>query len=105
MKNDDEIRLLKELANILERQIEFIRHDDLEESEKLVGYSEQVAIRITAAGLLERPEYDGWRKRLAALYKNLELMLSTQKEAVTGQIRSINKGRKTLTRYRDSIGK
>ena len=103
MKKDDEVRLLEALANILERQIEFTRHDDLEESEKLVGYSEQIAVKIIAAGLLERPEYDGWRKRLAGLYKNLELMFSTQKDAVAGQIRSINKGRKTLAMYRNSI--
>jgi hypothetical protein len=103
MKKDDETRLLEALAGILERQIEFTRHDDLEESEKLVSCSEQLAMKITAAGLLERPEYDDWRKRLAELYRNLELMLSTQKEAAAGQLKAINKGRRTLAMYRDSI--
>jgi hypothetical protein len=103
MKQDDEIQLLEALAGILEKQIEFTRQGDLEESEKLIGYSEQVALKITAAGLLERPGYGDWRERLTELYRNLELMLSTQKDAVAGQLRVINKGRKTLAMYRDSI--
>ena len=42
-------------------------------------------------------------RRLAELYRELQLMLSTQKDAVAGQIRLINKGRKTLTMYRGSV--
>jgi hypothetical protein len=103
MKKDDEIRLLKKLANILERQIELVRHDDIADMDELVGHSEQLAMKITAAGLLDMPQYDGWRERIAGLYRELQLMLSTQKEAVAGQLRSINKGRKTLAMYRSSI--
>jgi hypothetical protein len=103
MKKDDEIRLLEELAKILEKQIDFYRHDDFEESEKLVGQSEHLAANITDCGLLDRPEYNSWRERLTRLYRDLELMLSTQKDAVSGQIKSINKGRKTLAMYRDGI--
>jgi hypothetical protein len=103
VRKDDEIGLLEYLANTLERQIELTRHGDFEESEKLVGYSEQLAVKITAAGLLERPEYDGWRKRLTVLYKNLELVLSTQKDAVAGQLKSIHMGKKTLAAYRGNF--
>jgi hypothetical protein len=103
MKNDDEIQLLEELANILERQIELTRHDCFEESEKLIGQSEQLAVNITAAGLLDKPQYNGWRKRLTGLYKDMELVLSTQKRAVAQQLSVIDKGKKTLAVYRDNI--
>jgi len=103
MKQNDEIELLKELANILERQIELVRHDDVAGLEKLIGHSGQLAGKIAAAGLLDRPQYDGWRDRLAGLYGELQLMLSTRKDAVAGQLKAINKGRKTLAMYRCSF--
>ena len=103
MKQNDGIRLLNELAGVLEKQIEFVRHDDIAGVDELVGRGEQLAMKITAAGLLDMPQYDGWRDRLAGLYKDLQLMLSTQKDAVSGQLRSINKGKKTLAMYRGGI--
>jgi hypothetical protein len=103
MKKNDEIQLLEELANVLERQIEFTRQDDLEELEKLIGQSEQLAVKITAAGLLDQPKYDWWRKHLTGLYKNMELVLSTQKRAVAQHLNVIDKGKKTLAVYRDSV--
>jgi hypothetical protein len=103
MKNEQEIRLLEELANILAKQIELARHGQIEELEKLVCNNEQVAIKIMTARLLERPEHDGWRKRLTGLYKDLELMLSAQKDAVAGQLKSIHLGKKTLTAYRSNL--
>jgi hypothetical protein len=103
MKQDDGIQLLNELAGILERQIELVRHDDVAGLEEQVGHGGQLARKIVAAGLLDRPQYDGWRDRLAGLYGELQLMLSTQKDTVAGQIKLINRGRKMLAMYRDSI--
>ena len=102
MGQDDEVRLMQELAGILVKQIELVRRDDIAGVDELVGQGEQLAMKITAAGLLDRPQYDGWRERLAGLYEELQLMLSTRKDAVAGQIKLINKGRKTLAMYRGS---
>ena len=103
MKQNDGIQLLKELTNILERQIDLVRRDDVAGLEELVGNSGQLAEKIAATGLLDRPQYDGWRDRLAGLYRDLQLMLSTKKDAVAGQIKLINRGRKTLTMYRGCV--
>ncbi|MGA2677993.1 MAG: hypothetical protein ABSF37_01690 [Sedimentisphaerales bacterium] len=103
MKQEDEIQLLKELAGTLERQIELVRHDDVAGLEGQVGNGGQLARKIAAAGLLDRPAYDGWRERLAGLYRKLQLMLSTRKDAVAGQLKAVNKGRKTLAMYRSSV--
>jgi GAF domain-containing protein len=102
MKQEDEIQLLKELAGIVGSQIELVRHDSTAGLEEMVGHSGQLARKIAVAGLLDRPQYDGWRERLAGLYGELQLMLSTQKDAVAGQLKLINKGKKTLAMYRDS---
>ena len=103
MAQDEEIQLLKELANILERQIELVRHDDVAGLEELVGCSGQLARKVAAAGLLDKPQYDGWREHLAGLYGELQLMLSTRKGAVAGQLKAINRGRKTLAMYRGCV--
>ncbi len=103
MNQDDEIRLLKALADIVERQIELVRHDGAAGIEELVGQSGLLVSKIAAAGLLDRPQYDGWRDKLAGLYEELQLMLSTQKDAIAGQIKLINRGRKTLAMYRGSF--
>ena len=103
MKQEDEIQLLKELAGILERQIELVRHDDIAAMNGLVGHSKQLAMKITAANLIDRPEYDGMAGKLAELYRKLQLVLSTRKEAVAGQLKAVNKGRKTLAMYRSSV--
>jgi hypothetical protein len=103
MKKEDEIRLLEDLAAVLEKQIELTCHGYLEESENMIGQSEHIAVQITAAGLLDKPQYHGWRRRLTELYKDMELVLSTQKQAVTEQLSSIDKGKKTLAVYRGSI--
>lgn len=103
MKKDDEIRLLEELANILERHIELVRRDDVAGLEEQVGHGGHLVRKIAAAGLLDRPQYNGWRDRLAGLYRDLQLVLSTQKEAVAGQLRLLQNGRKTLAAYRNNI--
>jgi hypothetical protein len=103
MKKEDEIQLLNELVNVLERQLEFARHGEAGETENLIGCGEQLAFKITAAGLLERPEYDHWRNRLTELYKNLELVFSAQKQAVAEQMKSIQMSKKTLAAYSGSV--
>ncbi len=103
MKQEDEIKLLEELAAVLEKQIELVQHDDISNMDDLVAQSAQLTMKITDAGLLEMPQYDHWRERIAGLYSDLQLMLSTQKDSVTGQLRSLDKGRKTLAAYRSSI--
>jgi hypothetical protein len=103
MKKNDEVQLLEELANLLERQVELARHGDFAELERLAGQCEPLVARITAAGLLGRPEYVGLRERLGRLYRKLQLVLSAQKDATGEQLKLTHRHQRTLAVYRGNL--
>ena len=103
MKKDDEVRLLEELANILEKQVELARHGDFAGLERLAGQCEPLVARITAAGLLENPAYKAERERLAKFYRDIQMAISMQKDVTGEQLKSMRKHKKTLAVYRGSI--
>jgi hypothetical protein len=103
MSADDCLQLLKELVNLLERQIGLARRGSFGQLERLAGRCEPLVSKIAAAGLLERPEYKAQRERLVKLYHDLQLALSTQKDTVAEQLKSIRKGKRTLATYRGNI--
>jgi hypothetical protein len=103
MNEDDSPQLMKELVDLLERQVGLARRGNFAELHRLAGQCEPLVAKITAAGLLEKPEHKNQRERLAKLYQDLQLMLSTQKDAAAEQLKSVRKGKKTLAIYRGSI--
>ncbi len=103
MNTDNETQLPKALVNLLERQIEFARRGNIAKVQKLAVECEPLAAMIAKAGLLDRPEYDGMKKKLNELYIQLQLMLSTKKEEVSEQINMTNKHKRTLAVYRGSV--
>jgi hypothetical protein len=103
MKNDDETRLLEELANLLERQVELARHGDFAGLKRLAGQCEPLVVRITAAGLLENPAYRAERERLAEFYRYIQMAISMQKDATGEQLKLMRKHKKTLATYRDGV--
>lgn len=100
---DDGAQLLKELGNLLNRQIELARRGSFGQLERMVGRCEPLVAKIKAAGLFEKPGYEAQSRRLVKLYHELQLMLSTQKDAVAEQLKSIRKGKRTLSAYRGSV--
>ena len=103
MNEDDSPQLLKELVELLERQVGLARRGNFVELHRLAGQCEPLVAKITAAGLLEKPEHKDQRERLAKLYQDLQLMLSTQKDAAAEQLKSVRKGKKTLAIYRSNV--
>jgi hypothetical protein len=103
MKLEDEIQLLKELAGILERQIELARHGDFAGLERLAGQCEPLVARVTAAGLLENPAYKAERERLVKFYRDIQMAVSMQKDITGEQLKLMRKHKKTLAVYRSDI--
>jgi hypothetical protein len=103
MKKNDEVQLLEELANLLEKQVEFARHGDFAGLERLAGQCEPLVARITAAGLLDNPAYKAEREQLAKFYRDIQMAVSTQKDATGEQLKSMRKHKKTLATYRSNI--
>jgi hypothetical protein len=96
-------QLLVELENNLKKQLEFARRGGLASVEKLAGQCEALVEKIRSAGLIDKPEYKMQRQRIEKLYHDLLLLLSTQKDAVEEQLKSIHRGKKTLAAYRGGI--
>ncbi len=103
MSSDDAAQLLAELENLLKKQIELARRGSFSGLDKLADRSEQFIEKIKATGLLESPEYREQRERLADLYRDLQLLLSTQQNDVFEQLKSLRKGKRTLSVYRGNV--
>jgi hypothetical protein len=103
MSADDEIRLLGELASLLERQIELARRGGLAGLEQLAGQCEPLVAKITAAGLLEKPEFKEQQLRLEGLYRNLYLIVTTQKVAAEDELKRVHRGRRIVGNYRRNL--
>ena len=103
MNRDDEIQLLGQLGNLLERQIELARHGDFAGLEQLAGQCEPLVVRITAAGLLENPAYKAERERLVKFYRDIQMAISMQKDVTGEQLKSMRKHKKTLAIYRGNV--
>lgn len=102
MNTDGQARLLDDLQGLLEKQIETARRSDLRRVEALAGQADSIVARIVKTKAFERPEFDGRREHLTRLYKKLELILATGKDAVGKQLRQVGSGRRTLQAYRNS---
>jgi hypothetical protein len=103
MSSEQDVCLLAELQDLLEQQIASARRGSFSAVLRLAGQCEPLVAKIASAGLFEKPEHKAAKQRLAGLYRDLHLLLSTQQSAVAEQIKSVRKGRKTLSIYRDSI--
>jgi hypothetical protein len=102
MNTSDENLLLVELGNLLEKQIEIAHRGGATGLRHLAGQSETLVKKIAEAGLLEKPEHKAQRERLDKLYRDLQTLISTQKDDVGEQLKSIGRGKKTLAAYRNN---
>ncbi len=102
MNTDEQVRLLDDLQGLLEKQIETARRGNLRRVEALAGKADSIVARIVETKALESTDFDGRREHLTGLYKTLELILATGKEAVGKQLRQVGSGRRTLQAYRNS---
>ena len=103
MSSGQDEHLLTELQELLEQQIDSAHRGSFSTVLQLTEKCEPLVEQITASGLFEKPEHKDAKERLAGLYRDLHLLLSTQKNAVAEQIKSVQRGKKILSIYRDSI--
>lgn len=103
MNETDNAQLLTELENNLKQHLDSARRGNLASVEESAGQCQALVEKIRASGLMEKPEYKTQRQRIEKLYHNLLLLLSSQKDAVEEQLKSIHRGKKTLATYRSNI--
>ncbi len=103
MSSVEDARLLGELQELLEKQLSSARRGSFSVVLQLAGRCEPLVAKIAAAGLFEKPEHKAAKDRLTNLYKDLKSLLSSQQSAAAEQLKSVRKGKKTLSIYRNNI--
>jgi hypothetical protein len=91
------------LENILTRQLEKVRRYDLDGAMELAEEANDMAIGIGREKILDRPDYADERWRIKRLYKDLCLIIATEREEVSQKLKQIRKGIKALGVYGDNM--
>ena len=100
---DEQIHLLDELQNLLEKQIELARQGNINEIEVLSKQASSLVGKIARSGLVESSESKSQREQLRKLYQDLCLALTAQQAETSEELSRVRKGKKTIATYRDNI--
>ena len=95
-------QMVSYLENILSRQIEKLRHYDLDGAMALAEDANRLAAIIGGEGVLQKPEFKDESWRLERLYKDLNLIISAERQEVQDKLRQIRQGIKTLGIYKEN---
>ena len=100
---DEQIHLLDELQNLLEQQIGFARHGNVNEIEALSKQANSLVEKIARSGILESSEFKNQREQLRKSYQDLCLALTTQQAENAKELSQVRKGKKTIATYGGNI--
>jgi len=100
---DEQIHLLDELRNLLEKQIELARQGNINEIEVLSKQASSLVGEIARSGVLESSEFKSQREELRKLYQDLCLALTAQQAETAKELSRVRKGKKTIATYRGNI--
>ncbi len=100
---DEQIHLLDELQNLLEKQIELARQGNINEIEVLSKQASSLVGEIARSGVLESSEFKSQREQLRKLYHDLCLALTAQQAETAEELSRVRKGKKTIATYRGNI--
>lgn len=104
--SDEQIHLLSELQNLLEKQIELVHqgNSDGDQIGTLSRQADRLVEKIAQAGIFKQAELKHQREQLKKLYNDLCLAISAQKAEVADKLSRVRKVRNTIGTYRKSIG-
>ncbi len=100
---DEQIHLLDELQNLLEKQIKLARQGNINEIEVLSKQASSLVEEIARSEVLESSEFKSQREKLRKLYQDLCLALTAQQAETTEELSRVRKGKKTIATYRGNI--
>jgi hypothetical protein len=87
------------LETLLTRQIERIRKYDLDTALELGEEANKLAYELGKSDILKRPEYSDEKFRIQRLYKEIGLIISSERQEVADKLKQIRKGIKALELY------
>lgn len=87
------------VEDLLSRQIERLRKYDLDGAMRLADEAQPMVERLSMGRELNRPALQSMRPRIEGLYKELCLVIASQRQEVSDKLSQIRKGLKTLGTY------
>ncbi len=87
------------LEELLVRQIERIRRYDLDSALELGEESNKLAAALTQNDVLNQSGFEDEKFRIHRLYKDLEMIIETERSEVADKLKQIRQGIKTLGAY------
>lgn len=87
------------LEELLMRQVDRLRSYDLDAAMAYAEEAETVAAEVTAGGILNQPAHAALKMRIETLYRDLTLMIASQRQEVADKLDQIRDGIKTLNTY------
>ncbi len=100
---DEHLRLLDELQNLLRQQLELAHQASLGQVELLGKQIEPLVQEVSRAKVLEQPELKHRRMYLLKLYEELCLALTAQQADTTRELSQVRRGKKAIGVYRNNI--
>ena len=87
------------LEELLTRQIDHLKQYDLDAAVSYAEESDPVASELMRTGFLEQPENSQAKARIRSLYRELTLVIASQRQEVSSKLDQIRNGLKTLGSY------
>lgn len=89
------------LEELLTRQIDRLKHYDLDAAVAYAEESDPVAAELMRTEFLEQPENSDIKARIRSLYREVTLIIASQRQDVSDKLGQIRNGLKTLGTYAD----
>ncbi len=87
------------LEDLMSRQIQKLQQYDLDAAMRIAEESQSLSEKIMQASVLLRPGFEEQRERIQGLYKELCLVIASQRQEVSDKLGQIRTGLRTLEAY------
>ncbi len=95
-------QLVEYLELLLTRQLERLRRYDLDGAIVLAEEADKVGAVLARNRVLDDPAFAEPRRRIQQLYRELDLVLASERAQVADKLQAIRKGIRTLSAYADN---
>ncbi len=91
------------LENLLIRQLEKVRKYDLDGAVVLAEEANEIAFTLARSKALDRPEFTKQRRQIHALYRDIGLIIASERQEVGEKLQAVRKGLRVLGVYSGSV--
>ena len=92
-------QMIAYLVELMTRQIQKLQQYDLEAAMRIAEESQPLSEQIIQASVLSRPGFEQQRDQIQGLYKELCLVIASQRQEVSDKLGQIRTGLRTLGAY------